>query len=97
MKQKFTWLPLVGLTPIMSKIKPRVISKAEHTELLTELSGAVDAFMADINADSIGDDVVGLTFSEFGRKAKQNGNLEQTMEKLPPCLCLENQCRKFQV
>ena len=49
--------------------------EGRHTELLTELSGAVDAFMADINADSIGDDVVGLTFSEFGRKAKQNGNL----------------------
>ena len=28
--------------------------------------------MADINADSIGDDVVGLTFSEFGRRVKQN-------------------------
>jgi uncharacterized protein (DUF1501 family) len=46
----------------------------KHTELLTELSSAVDAFVADINSDSIGDDIIGLTFSEFGRKAIQNGN-----------------------
>ena len=55
-----------------------------HTELLTELSGAVDAFMADINADSIGDDVVGLTFSEFGRKAMQNGNLGTDHGEIAP-------------
>ena len=46
-----------------------------HHELLTELSEAVSAFMQDLNADSIGEDVVGLTFSEFGRKAKENGSL----------------------
>ena len=58
--------------------------EGRHTELLTELSGAVDAFMADINADSIGDDVVGLTFSEFGRKAKQNGNLGTDHGEIAP-------------
>ncbi len=46
----------------------------KHTELLSTLSSAVDAFVADINSDSVGDDVIGLTFSEFGRKAIQNGN-----------------------
>lgn len=47
----------------------------KHHELLTELSEAVTAFMQDLNADGIGEDVVGLTFSEFGRKAKENGSL----------------------
>lgn len=56
----------------------------KHTELLTELSAAVDAFMADINSDSVGDDVVGLTFSEFGRKAKQNGNLGTDHGEIAP-------------
>ena len=56
----------------------------KHTELLTELSGAVDAFIEDINSDSIGDDVVGLTFSEFGRKAKQNGNLGTDHGEIAP-------------
>ncbi len=45
-----------------------------HTNLMNQLSTAVDAFVADINSDSIGDDIIGLTFSEFGRKAIQNGN-----------------------
>ena len=47
----------------------------KHNNLLSELSEAVSAFMLDINADSIGEDVIGLTFSEFGRKAKENGSL----------------------
>ena len=45
-----------------------------HAELLNEVSTAVDAFVEDVNSDSIGDDIIGITFSEFGRKAKQNGN-----------------------
>lgn len=56
----------------------------KHTELLTELSGAVSAFIQDINSDSLGDDVVGLTFSEFGRKAKQNGNLGTDHGEIAP-------------
>jgi hypothetical protein len=30
--------------------------------------------MTDINSDSIGDDIVGITISEFGRKAQENGS-----------------------
>jgi hypothetical protein len=30
--------------------------------------------MTDLNSDSVGDDVVGITISEFGRKAKENGS-----------------------
>lgn len=56
----------------------------KHATLLSELSGAVDAFMEDINADSLGDDVIGLTFSEFGRKAKQNGNLGTDHGEIAP-------------
>ncbi|MBK86373.1 MAG: hypothetical protein CMC86_04145 [Flavobacteriaceae bacterium] len=46
----------------------------KHYDLLDELSSAVEAFTNDINSDSIGDDVVGITISEFGRKAKENGS-----------------------
>jgi hypothetical protein len=31
--------------------------------------------MSDLNADNLADDVLGVTFSEFGRKAKENGSL----------------------
>ena len=55
-----------------------------HAELLNEVSTAVDAFVEDVNSDSIGDDVIGLTFSEFGRKAKQNGNLGTDHGEIAP-------------
>ena len=47
----------------------------EHYELLTELSTAVDAFFNDLDSQGIADDVVGATYSEFGRKAAENGNM----------------------
>lgn len=46
-----------------------------HSELMNILSGAIESFMTDLNSDNIGDDVLGITFSEFGRKAKENGSL----------------------
>ena len=55
-----------------------------HAELLNEVSTAVDAFVKDVNSDSIGDDIIGITFSEFGRKAKQNGNLGTDHGEIAP-------------
>ena len=45
----------------------------DHNDLLTELDQAVSKFMLDISSQGVQDDIVGLTFSEFGRKAKENG------------------------
>lgn len=47
----------------------------KHNDLLTEVSEAVEMFFNDLDAQGLADDVVGLTFSEFGRKAKENGSL----------------------
>ena len=55
-----------------------------HAELLNEVSTAVDAFVEDVNSDSIGDDIIGITFSEFGRKAKQNGNFGTDHGEIAP-------------
>ena len=55
-----------------------------HAELLNKVSTAVDAFVEDVNSDSIGDDIIGITFSEFGRKAKQNGNLGTDHGEIAP-------------
>jgi uncharacterized protein (DUF1501 family) len=49
--------------------------QGDHYELMSELSGAIEAFMSDLNSDSLADDVLGITFSEFGRKAQENGSL----------------------
>ena len=47
----------------------------DHNDLLTKLSSAVTAFMNDLSAMNLKNDVVGLTYSEFGRKAAENGSL----------------------
>ena len=61
----------------------------KHNNLLSELSEAVSTFMLDINADSIGEDVIGLTFSEFGRKAKENGSLGTDHGEVAPMFVLD--------
>ena len=56
----------------------------KHHTLLDELSGALDAFMNDIDSQNIADDVVGITFSEFGRKARENGNFGTDHGEIAP-------------
>lgn len=45
-----------------------------HASLLTQLSGAISAFMDDIKKLGFADRVAGMTFSEFGRRVKENGS-----------------------
>ncbi|WP_298339197.1 DUF1501 domain-containing protein [uncultured Algibacter sp.] len=55
-----------------------------HHELLAELSGALKAFMNDIDNQNIADDIVGITFSEFGRKARENGSFGTDHGEIAP-------------
>ena len=56
----------------------------DHNNLLTMLSEAVSAFTNDIAALNIHNDVVGLTYSEFGRKAAENGSLGTDHGEIAP-------------
>ena len=46
-----------------------------HQALLSELSNAVAAFHKDLAGHKLGDQVLLATYSEFGRRAKENGSL----------------------
>lgn len=46
-----------------------------HYALLNELSSAVSAFIGDLNGKGLRDQVLLATFSEFGRRVKENGSL----------------------
>jgi uncharacterized protein (DUF1501 family) len=48
--------------------------KDTHARLMSQLDEAVDAFMQDLANLNRQDDVVIMTFSEFGRRARQNGS-----------------------
>jgi uncharacterized protein (DUF1501 family) len=45
-----------------------------HANLLAQLSGAMTAFYKDMKARGHGDRVMMMTFSEFGRRVKENGS-----------------------
>jgi uncharacterized protein (DUF1501 family) len=46
----------------------------EHGRLMTTLADGVSAFMQDLDAHHASDDVLVLTWSEFGRRAQENGS-----------------------
>lgn len=46
----------------------------QHGNLLGDISDAVSAFFDDLTLQGRGDDVVLMTFSEFGRRVKENGS-----------------------
>jgi len=46
-----------------------------HAALLAELSGAVSAFFKDLRGHKLADRVLLATYSEFGRRLKENGSL----------------------
>jgi uncharacterized protein (DUF1501 family) len=46
----------------------------QHANLLRDLSNGVGAFFQDLKNQGAGDNVVALTFSEFGRRIKENGS-----------------------
>ena len=54
----------------------------EHYEL-QELSTAIEMFFKDLDSQGLANDVVGVTYSEFGRKAAENGNMGTDHEVSP--------------
>ncbi len=46
--------------------------EGEHARLLDKLAKAIGAFQADLNALGIAERVIGMTFSEFGRRIRSN-------------------------
>jgi uncharacterized protein (DUF1501 family) len=55
-----------------------------HANLLAQLSDAVNAFITDLTNQTLGEDVIAVTFSEFGRKAGENGGLGTDHGEISP-------------
>ena len=56
----------------------------KHADLMTQISEAIKAFITDLNSQNMGEDVIAVTFSEFGRKAAENGNLGTDHGEIAP-------------
>ena len=84
LQSKVYLVKLNGFDTHFNQIQSGNDIQGDHNELLIELNNAVSSFMEDISAQGFQDDVVGLTFSEFGRKAKENGNLGTDHGEIAP-------------
>ena len=84
LESKVYLVKLNGFDTHFSQIQSANDIQGDHNELLTELNNAISSFMQDISGQGFQDDVVGLTFSEFGRKAKENGNLGTDHGEIAP-------------
>lgn len=66
-----------------------------HDELLRELSDAICAFQDDLNLLNVNDRVLGMTYSEFGRRIRSNAALGTDHGTAAPLFlfgsCVENQ------
>lgn len=66
-----------------------------HSRLLQELSDAICAFQDDLNLLSVSDRVIGMTYSEFGRRIRSNAALGTDHGTAAPMFlfgsCVENQ------
>jgi uncharacterized protein (DUF1501 family) len=61
-----------------------------HANLLAQVSDAVNSFINDLSNQNIGNDVVAVTFSEFGRKIAENGGLGTDHGEVAPLFVFGN-------
>ena len=75
MKTKVYYVTMGGFDTHAAQVVGTDTSTGNHANLLRTLSDAVLAFQNDLAQLKIEDRVVGMTFSEFGRRAISNGSL----------------------
>lgn len=64
-----------------------------HADRLTQVSGALTAFQRDLESHGAADRVVTLVFSEFGRRAKENGSMGTDHGRGAPLLLVGTRVR----
>ena len=84
LQSKIYLVKLNGFDTHFGQVQSQNSIIGDHNDLLSELNEAVSKFMLDISSQGFEDDIVGLTFSEFGRKAKENGNLGTDHGEIAP-------------
>ena len=74
LKTKIYFVSLTGFDTHASQVDSTDTTVGNHATLLGKLSTALDTFQRDLTLQGIADNVVGMTFSEFGRRANSNNS-----------------------
>lgn len=61
-----------------------------HANVLAQVSDAINNFITDLKNQNLGNDVVAVTFSEFGRKAGENASLGTDHGEIAPMFVFGN-------
>ncbi|MFD1819563.1 Por secretion system C-terminal sorting domain-containing protein [Pseudarcicella hirudinis] len=74
LQTKIYYVTLGGFDTHSNQVNAGDTSVGSHADLLGKLSSGIKAFMDDLKAQGNDNKVVGMTFSEFGRRAISNGS-----------------------
>ncbi|MFZ1689322.1 MAG: DUF1501 domain-containing protein [Flavobacteriales bacterium] len=74
LKTKIYWVSEIGFDTHAQQVSGTDHSLGVHANLLKGVSDAVHAFQDDLNLLGLEDRVLGMTFSEFGRRIVSNGS-----------------------
>lgn len=75
LKTRLYLVNLPGFDTHSKQVSESSTTSGIHADLLQKLSDAMKAFTDDLNFLGAGDRVIGMTFSEFGRRIKSNSGL----------------------
>jgi len=94
LKTKVYVVQLGGFDTHDNQVTANAADTGRHSDLLKQLSDAIDAFQDDINKLGLSDRVIGVTYSEFGRRVRSNGGLGTDHGTAAPMFlfgsCIEN-------
>ncbi len=74
LKTKIYFVSLNGFDTHSGQVDQTDVRLGGHADLLGKLSTAIETFQQDLTLQGIEDKVVGMTFSEFGRRANSNNS-----------------------
>jgi uncharacterized protein (DUF1501 family) len=74
LQTKIYYVTLGGFDTHENQVSTTDNSTGGHATLMQRISEGITSFMDDLKAQGIQDKVVGMTFSEFGRRANSNGS-----------------------
>lgn len=75
LKTRLYMVGIGGFDTHASQVNSGATTTGTHAQLLSQLSEAVDYFMRDLKGLKKSQRVVGMTFSEFGRRIKSNASM----------------------
>jgi uncharacterized protein (DUF1501 family) len=94
LKTRVYTVSLSGFDTHKKQVNPSDTTTGNHAKLMKDLSSSIAAFQQDLEMMQIDDRVLGMTFSEFGRRIKSNASLGTDHGAAAPMLLFGKHVKK---